>query len=77
MLIIIKNIQYDLNDKTITLLALMKTQEIYDQMKEDWMNDDNLIQYPFPMESNIVDIDRIEYNMTNGWKFTNFDIELF
>ena len=82
MPITIKDIQYDLENKSITILKPMKRLEIYSQLKEDWMNNNNLITYEFPMRTYLLDNslfhplasgDKIEYIMRHGWKLIGHD----
>ncbi len=60
---IVKNIEYNLESKNITILKPMTIYQIYDQMKFDFMSV-NLMTYPFPID--VIDYDG-NYQMINGW----------
>jgi len=42
-------------------------QALYSFIKEEWKNDDNLIKFPFPMNS----ITSEQFELINGWNFAN------
>jgi hypothetical protein len=63
MIIIIQNIQYNLENKNITILNKMTVYQIYDQMKHDFISD-QLKAYPFPM---YMYGDKGYYEMQFGW----------
>ena len=64
MIIIFRHIQYNLESKNITILKPMSIYQIYEQIKHDFMDDDNLMTYTFPIE--IIDYAG-NYKMINGW----------
>jgi hypothetical protein len=63
MIIIRKYIQYNTITKNIVILEKMTINQIYNQMKEDFL-DYNLISYSFPIE--VID-HKGNYRMLNGW----------
>jgi hypothetical protein len=67
-------IVFDTTNKTIQLLAAgnlsndgVTLQTVYSCIKEEWKNDDALIQYDFPM----VPITSEQFELVNGWTFAD------